>query len=92
MLLPPAGPRTVTGSLASAAVFTALSSAVAAAVHHATADSPVSEPSLALAAAVMFLCAVPAFQLAPPRVAAAVAVAVHAALPTWLNATETPPP
>ncbi|MFE2938824.1 hypothetical protein ACFXKG_07120 [Streptomyces sp. NPDC059255] len=89
MLILTAPARTVTGSAARAAAFTALTSATAAGLHHATADSPVSWPSLALAALVMFAGAAPAFHFGTPRAVVAVVVLVQAVLPTWLNATET---
>ncbi|MFE3142037.1 hypothetical protein [Streptomyces scopuliridis] len=88
MLIPTAATRTVTGSAARAAAFTALSSAVAAGLHHATADSPISGSALRLAALVMFFSALPAFHFGTRRAALAVIVVVQAALPTWLNATE----
>ncbi|MFE4173825.1 hypothetical protein ACFRR7_17515 [Streptomyces sp. NPDC056909] len=88
MLIPTDATRTVTGSAGHAATFTVLSSAVAAGLHHATADSPVSWPSLALAAAVMFFSALPAFHFGTRRTAVGAVVVVQAALPTWLNATE----
>ncbi|MFG2409526.1 hypothetical protein ACGFR8_35385 [Streptomyces brevispora] len=65
-----------------------LSSAIAAVLHLATADSAVSWPGLALAAAVMFPGAVPAFLFGSPRAVTAVMVMVQAALPTWLNSVE----
>lgn len=88
MLIWTAASRTVPGAALRAGLFTVLSSAIAAGLHHATADSAVSWPGLALAAAVMFLGAVPAFLLGSPRAVAAVAVMVQAALPTWLNSVE----
>ncbi|MFE1961482.1 hypothetical protein [Streptomyces sp. NPDC059479] len=88
MLIPTDATRTVTGSAARAATFTVLSSAVAAGLHHATADSPVSWPSLALAAAVMFFSTLPAFHFGTRRTAVGAVIVVQAALPTWLNATE----
>ncbi|MFG2525891.1 hypothetical protein [Streptomyces sp. NPDC048527] len=81
-------PRTVTGAAARAAVLTVCSSAMAAGLHHATADSAVSWPGLSLAAAVMFLGAVPAFLLGSPRTVLAVVIMVQAVLPTWLNGVE----
>ncbi|MFF2185138.1 hypothetical protein [Streptomyces sp. NPDC058155] len=88
MLIPTTTSRTVTGSATRAAVFSVLSSTVAAGLHHATADSPVSRPSLALAAAVMLFSGFAAFHFGNRRTAVAVVVLVQAALPTWLNATE----
>lgn len=87
MLIPTAATRTATGSAARAAAFTVLSGAMAAGLHHATADSPVSSPGLALAAAVMFLSTFPAFHYGT-RGAVVAVVVIQAALPTWLNATE----
>ncbi|MFE4490961.1 hypothetical protein ACFRKD_00715 [Streptomyces niveus] len=88
MLIPPTTFRTVTGSAARAAVFSVLSSAVAAGLHHATADSPVSWPSLALAAAVMLFSGFAAFHFGTRSTALAVVVLVQTVLPTWFNATE----
>lgn len=81
-------PRTVPGAAVRAGLFTTCSSAIAAGLHHATADSAVSWQGLALAAAVMFLGAVPAFLLGSPRAVMAVVIMVQAALPTWLNGVE----
>ncbi|MFI6893623.1 hypothetical protein ACIBM4_05875 [Streptomyces sp. NPDC050256] len=83
-----AAPHTVPGAAARAGVFTVLSSAIAAGLHHATADSAVSWPGLALAAVGMFLGAVPAFLLGSPRAVMAIVIMVQAALPTWLNGVE----
>ncbi|MEV8128685.1 hypothetical protein AB0P07_32330 [Streptomyces sp. NPDC085944] len=81
-------PRTVPGAAARAGLFTVLSSAMAAGLHHATADSAVSWTGLALAAAVMFLGAVPTFLLGSPRGVLAVVLMVQAAMPSWLNGVE----
>lgn len=84
----PTSDRTVKGSALRAAVFATLSSALAAGLHHATGDSPVSLPAVGLAACVLFLGAFAVFALCSPRMTSGVLAAAQAFLPVWLNTTE----
>ena len=88
MFFPSVGDRTVKGSAVRAAAVAVLGSALAAGLHHATGDSPVSVPAVALAASVLFLGAFAAFAVCSPRTTAVFLAAAQAALPVWLNTTE----
>ena len=81
MFVQSVGDRTVKGSAVRAAAVAVLGSALAAGLHHATGDSPVSGPAVALAASVLFA-------VCSPRTTALLLAAAQAALPIWLNTTE----
>ncbi|MFF5757463.1 hypothetical protein [Streptomyces longwoodensis] len=88
MLNQPVDDRTVKTGAVRAAVFAVLGSALAAGLHHATGDSPVSVSAVVLAACALFLASLAAFVYCSPRVTAVLLAAAQAALPAWLNATE----
>jgi hypothetical protein len=84
----PTSDRTVRGSALRGAVFAVLGSALAAGLHHATGDSPVSLPAVGLAACVLFLGAFAVFTFCSPRTTVGVLAAAQALLPLWLDTTE----
>ncbi|MGC5244211.1 MULTISPECIES: hypothetical protein [Streptomyces] len=88
MFVQPVGYRTVKGSAVRAAAVAVLGSALAAGLHHATGDLPVSGPAVALAASVLFVGAFVAFAVCSPRTTAVLLAAAQGALPIWLNTTE----
>ncbi|WP_127354667.1 hypothetical protein [Actinacidiphila soli] len=92
MRMRPLTDRSALGSAGRATGFALSGSALAAAQHHAVADSAISWPALAVAAVAVFVCSFPVFYAGMRRVAAAAAVAVQALLPAWLEATSTSVP
>ncbi|NGO06660.1 hypothetical protein G5C60_03005 [Streptomyces sp. HC44] len=83
-------PDRIAGGTAARAVGYALAAiALAAGLHHATTDSKVSWPALALAAVVLAVCAYPVLRTGAPRSGVLALAAVQALLPAFLGSTGT---
>ncbi|MET9103684.1 hypothetical protein [Streptomyces antibioticus] len=90
MFVQSAGDRTVKGSAVRAAAVAVLGSALAAGLHHATGDSPVSGQAVALAASGLFAGTFVAFTVCSARTTVVLLAVAQAILPVWLNTTEPP--
>jgi lysylphosphatidylglycerol synthetase-like protein (DUF2156 family) len=81
--------HTARGTAARAAGLALAAVLLAAGLHHTTTDSSLSWPALAIAAAVLAVCAYPVLRTGASRGSALVLAAVQALLPAWLELTDT---
>ncbi|MBA4864271.1 hypothetical protein H1V43_23525 [Streptomyces sp. PSKA54] len=81
--------RTVSGTAARAVGLALAAVILAAGLHHATTDSYLSWPALALAAVVLTACAYPVLRTGAGRRSVLALAAVQALLPAWLEFTDT---